>query len=98
MQFLKTIFWVVIAVFLAIVSRENWHDVTINLWGDLQADVKLPVLVLLIAFLAFLPTYLLLRGQIWSLRRRLAYFDRPLVEPAEPKPVQSFEQEAEARP
>ena len=45
MQFLKTLFWVVIAVFLAILASRNWHDVTLNLWGDIQLDIKLPVLI-----------------------------------------------------
>ena len=46
MQFLKTLFWVVIAVFLAILASRNWHDVTLNLWGDIQADVKIPILLI----------------------------------------------------
>ena len=45
MQFLKTLFWVVIAVFLAILASRNWHDVTLNLWGDIQVDIKTPVLI-----------------------------------------------------
>ena len=50
MQFLKTVFWVLIAVVVALFSIRNWFDVTVNLWGDIQADIKLPLL-LLIAFL-----------------------------------------------
>lgn len=72
MQFLKTLFWVVLAVFLAIIARNNWSDVTINLWGSLQADIKLPLLVLLAAFAGFLPTFLWLRARLWSVNRRLA--------------------------
>jgi len=34
-------------------------------------DVKLPVLVLAAFLLGFLPTFLVLRGRIWSLKRRL---------------------------
>ena len=48
MQFLKTLFWVIIAVFVAILASRNWHDVTLNLWGDIQADIKVPVLIFLI--------------------------------------------------
>ena len=33
MQFLRTTFWVAIAVILAIVASENWRDVTLDLWG-----------------------------------------------------------------
>ena len=46
MQFLKTLFWVLIAVFVAIFASRNWRDVTLNLWGDIQADIKMPVLLL----------------------------------------------------
>jgi len=46
MQFLKTLFWVLVAVLLALFSFRNWFDVTLNLWGDIQADIKLPLLLL----------------------------------------------------
>lgn len=71
MQFLKTLFWVVLAVFVAIIARNNWTDVTINLWGSLQADIKLPLLVGLAVLVGFLPTYLIFRARLWSARRRL---------------------------
>ena len=71
MHFLRTLFWVVIAVFVAIVASENWRDVTLDLWGNLQADIKLPVLLILTFLLGFLPTWLVMRGRIWRLKRRL---------------------------
>jgi putative membrane protein len=70
MQFLKTLFWVVLAAALVLFARENWVPVTLNLWSGLQADVKLPFLVAIVFLLGFLPTYLILRGRIWTLRRR----------------------------
>ncbi len=77
MQFLRTLFWVVLAVFLAIIARNNWFDVTINLWGSLQADVKLPILVLIAALLGFLPTFLWMRTRQWRLERRLSVANPP---------------------
>jgi len=71
MQFLKTLFWVVLAIVLVLFARANWTQVTINLWGGLQADVKLPVLVLFAFLLGFVPTLLVYRGRLWALRRRL---------------------------
>jgi putative membrane protein len=71
MQFLRTLFWVVIAAFVAIIASENWHDVTLDLWGNLQADIKLPVLLVFTFLLGFLPTWLVMRGRIWRLKRRL---------------------------
>ena len=72
MQFLRTLFWVLIAAFVAIIASENWRDVTLDLWGNLQADVKIPILLILTFLLGFLPTWLIMRGKIWRLKRRLA--------------------------
>lgn len=87
MNFLKTLFWVVLAVSLAIFSTRNWNDVTINLWGDLQAEVKLPILLLLMLLIGFLPTFLFLRGRLWNLRRKLAVAERPSIEPVPAPPA-----------
>lgn len=76
MQFLRTLFWVVVAVFVAIMARNNWTDVTMNLWGSLQADVKLPLLVAVAFLLGFLPPFILLRGKVWRLKRKLAARDQ----------------------
>ena len=82
MNFLRTLFWVVVAVSLAIFANRNWGDVTVNLWGNLQADIKLPILMLVVFLIGFLPPYFILRGKLWNLRRRLAIAERPPVPPA----------------
>ena len=87
MNFLKTLFWVVVAVSLAIFATRNWNDVTVSLWGNLQADVKLPVMLLLTFLVGFLPTFLVLRGRIWALRRKLALAERPAVTPIPAPPA-----------
>jgi uncharacterized integral membrane protein len=79
MQFLKTVFWVLIAVVVALFSFRNWFDVTVNLWGDIQADIKLPVLLLIVFAVGFLPTWLILRTRIWSHRRRIDAMERNRV-------------------
>ena len=71
MQFLKTLFWVLLAVFIALFASRNWSDVTLNLWGDIQVDIKLPVLLVLMFLLGFLPVFLLHRARLWTLKRRL---------------------------
>ena len=71
MQFLKTLFWVLLAVFIALFGSRNWSDVTLNLWGDIQVDIKLPVLMVLMFLLGFLPVFLLHRTRLWNLKRRL---------------------------
>ena len=71
MQFLKTLLWVLLAVFIALFASRNWFDVTVNLWGDLQADIKVPVLLGLMFLLGWLPTFLIYRARLWAMRRRL---------------------------
>jgi len=71
MQFLKTLFWVVLAVVLVLFAHANWKVVTIDLWGGLQADMKLPVLVLLAFLIGFVPTLLVYRARLWALKRRV---------------------------
>ena len=76
MQFLKTLFWVLIAVLLALLASRNWFDVTLNLWGDLQADIKIPVLLGLMFLLGFLPPFLIMRARLWAMRRKLEAQER----------------------
>jgi putative membrane protein len=89
MQFLKTLFWVLIAVLVALFASRNWSDVTLNLWGDIQADIKLPVLLLVVFLLGFAPTWSLMRTRIWSHRRRIDAMERNRVAsmPAEAIPA-----------
>ena len=93
MQFLKTLFWVALAVILVLFASVNWVAVTLNLWGGLQADVKLPVLVLAAFLLGFLPMLAVHRAKLWSLRRRLDGFERQ-VAVAHPAPVAPASPEA----
>ncbi|MEA3081297.1 MAG: lipopolysaccharide assembly protein [Sphingomonadales bacterium] len=76
MQFLKTLFWVLIAVLIALFSTRNWFDVTVTLWGDIQADIKLPILLLIAFLIGFAPTWSLMRTRIWSHRRRIEAMER----------------------
>lgn len=94
MQFLKTLFWVLVAVIVVLFSVRNWFDVTINLWGDIQADIKLPILLLIVFLIGFLPTWSLMRTRLWSHRRRIEAMERnrlaalppdaPVADQAEP--------------
>jgi uncharacterized membrane protein YciS (DUF1049 family) len=84
MQFLRTLFWVVLAAFVAIIASENWRDVTLDLWGNLQADIKIPVLLTFTFLLGFLPTWLVMRGKIWRLKQRLRNEEQTTPVPAAP--------------
>lgn len=76
MRFLTTVFWALVAVLVALFSYRNWADVTLSLWGDIQADIKLPLLLFLFFLIGFLPTWLLMRTRLWACNRRLEALER----------------------
>src|ERR1043165_1265352 len=78
MQFLKTLFWVILAVVLVLFANANWTveaspsgRVIVQLWGGLVAEMRLPVLVILAFLLGFVPIMILHRTRLWALPRRL---------------------------
>lgn len=71
MQFLKTLFWVLLAVILVLFAKANWTDAELKLWGDIQVDIKIPVLLAVMFLLGFLPTFIVQRARLWTVRRRL---------------------------
>lgn len=84
MQFLKTLLWVLVAVAVALFATRNWFPVTLNLWGDIQADIKLPALLFLIFLIGFLPTWLTQRAKQWALQRRIDAMERNRLAAAAP--------------
>lgn len=84
MQFLKTLFWVLLAVILVLFATRNWTSVTLNLWGDIQADINLPLLLTATFLLGFLPTWLVMRARVWAAERRIEALDRQRLQPAPP--------------
>ena len=83
MQFLKTVFWVLVAVLVVLFATRNWTPVTISLWANLQADIKLPVLLLIVFLLGWLPTWLIMRARLWTASRRLEALERSQAGPVE---------------
>jgi uncharacterized membrane protein YciS (DUF1049 family) len=81
MQFVKTLFWVLVAVVAVLFTSWNWHPVTVNLWANLQADIKLPVLLLIAFILCWLPTWLIVRAKLWGLQRRYEALERQHAPP-----------------
>jgi uncharacterized integral membrane protein len=95
MQFLKILFWIVLTVLVVLFADANWRSVEVKLWGGLIADAKLPVLLMLVFLLGFLPTLAVYRAKMWSLRRRLEVGERnampatPVPAPAPPPPPET---------
>ena len=92
MHFLRTLFWVLVAVVVALFAKANWAPVTVKLWGDIVADIQLPLLLLVGFLLGWLPTWIIMRTRMWSLNRRIEALelnrgtaaDAPRVEEREP--------------
>jgi uncharacterized integral membrane protein len=71
LRFLKTLFWIVIAVLVTLFAARNWRDVTISLWGNLEADVKIPLVLATVFLIGLIPTMLVYRAKIWRLNNRI---------------------------
>lgn len=84
MQFLKTLFWVLIAVGVMLFAFNNWNIVTVNLWDGLQLDTRLPILLFGAFLIGLLPALLLHRATRWSLRRKLTTMERALADVTTP--------------
>lgn len=89
MQFLKTLFWVALAVILVLFGSVNWTPVTVRLWGGLEADVKLPALVLFSFLLGFVPMLIVHQARMWTLKRRLDAHERQAAAMAHIAPTPS---------
>ena len=96
MNFLKTLLWILIAAALAIFATANWTDATLKLWGGLLLTIKLPFLLLLAFVVGWLPTWLIMRGKLWRVKRLGA--DGHSGTPVPPPPQASVaEERAEER-
>lgn len=82
MQFLKTLFWVVVAVAIVLFAANNWTLVSVRLFGGLRLDTKLPVLVIGAFLLGFVPVYAVYRTQLWRWRRRVLMLEGQVTPPA----------------
>ena len=71
MQFLKILFWCLLAFLAAIFTIGNWTNVQIKLWGGLIAEVNLPLLLFVVFLLGLLPTMAYYQAVRWRLRQRL---------------------------
>lgn len=84
MQFIKTLFWVILAIILVVFAVNNWSPTSVLIWEDVRIDTKLPVLVIGAFILGFLPLWLIHRASKWRLNRRIKTLEaavRPIVTP-----------------
>ncbi len=80
MQFLRILFWCLLAFVAAVFTQGNWFSVPVQLPGGLVAETNLPFLLLVTFLLGLLPTLLFQHVMRWRLRQRLAVLERQLAE------------------
>ncbi len=78
MQFLKILFWSLMAFVAAVFTFGNWTNVTIQLFGGLVAEVNLPLLLLATFLLGFVPTLIYQHWIRFRLRQRLTAAERAM--------------------
>ena len=76
MQFLKYLFWCLLAFLAAVFTFGNWTSVDIHLWGGLIALVNLPFLLFVTFLAGLLPMYLYHVTARWRLKQRLQTTER----------------------
>lgn len=102
MQFLRTAFWVIFAVAIALFSKANWvvaptysGYVPVKLWGDILIEARLPVLLVTAFLMGLVPMWIYARASRWRMRRKIDSAERALasalapasVQPASPAPA-----------
>ena len=95
MHFLKTLFWVLVAVVVALFAVRNWTPVTLNLGGTSRRTSKFPILLLIFFLLGFLPTWATMRTRLWSHRRRVEALERSRASAANSHSVADEEERAQ---
>jgi hypothetical protein len=79
MQFLRTAWWVVIAVAAALFFKANNRPVDIKIWGDIIWSTKIWFPMLLAYLLGALPFWIMARATRWRMKRKLENTERALV-------------------
>lgn len=80
MQFLKTLFWFLLAVMVAVFSIGNWTTVPIKLWAGLIAEVNLPLLLVLTFLAGLFPVLLYHHAVKWRMSQKLSAAERALAD------------------
>ncbi|OYW23996.1 MULTISPECIES: hypothetical protein [unclassified Sphingomonas] len=80
MQFLKTLFWFLLAVMVAVFSIGNWTTVPIRLWAGLIAEVNLPLLLVLTFLAGLFPVLLYHHAVKWRMSQKLSAAERALAD------------------
>lgn len=86
MQFMRTAFWVIVAVAIALFAKANWDiapsysgRVPVKLWADIILEIRLPVLIVVAFLLGLVPMWGFARVSRWRIQRRLESAEQALA-------------------
>jgi putative membrane protein len=79
MQFLKTAFWVILAVAIALFCKANNRPMEVKIWGDIVWETRIWFPILLAFVAGVLPFWLVGRATKWRLKRKLDSMEKALV-------------------
>ena len=96
MRFLNVLFWIIVAALVTLFAARNWRDVTIDLWGNLQLDIKLPILLAIVFLVGFVPTWLTFRAKLWRAGNRASTAQRELARMTPDEPPAEADQELDS--
>ncbi len=86
MQFLKILFWCLLAFLAAVFTVGNWTRIEIRLWNDIVALVNLPLLLLVTFLAGLVPTLIYQHAVRWRLKQRLQAAEQRAAFVAPPPP------------
>lgn len=86
MQFLRTLFWVLLAGVAVAFAFNNWTTVPLRLWGGLIADVNLPLLLAAAFAAGLVPMWLAIKATRWRWKQRVAGLERTIADLTRPPP------------
>jgi len=99
MRFLKVLFWLLLGgIVAAFVIYNGDERVSIHLWGGLTADFSLPLMLILVFLLGFLPMLVAYQALRWRSQQRISALEHALgdlravhdsapAEPLDPTPL-----------
>jgi len=79
MQFLRTAFWVVAAVAIALFCKANNRPLDIKVWGDIIWQTRIWFPIVLAFLLGAIPLWIVCRASRWQHKRRIDSLERALA-------------------
>ena len=79
MQFLRTAFWVVLAVAIALFCKANNRPMEIKIWGDIVWETRIWFPILAAFLLGFVPLWIVARANRWRLKRQLENAEKAIA-------------------